>query len=71
MYDVDTFIKQYPEWYNPDSTRNIIMFFILFSLLFIIPYIYIRFFEVKVISLINNIKLKLLENISKLKQMKH
>ncbi len=45
MYDVETFKKAYPEWFAPTNAINIIKGLVVFILLFLIPYLYIRFIE--------------------------
>ncbi|CAG0968202.1 MAG: hypothetical protein MPEBLZ_00784 [Candidatus Methanoperedens nitroreducens] len=56
MFDVETFKRLYPD-IIPQSPQSIIFGFIsgilLFSLLFIIPYLYVRFLEKRLISFLD------------------
>jgi hypothetical protein len=45
MYNVEEFKKLYPEWFSPTTPTDIITGVLILSLLFIIPYIYIKFME--------------------------
>ncbi len=50
MYDVESFIKAYPEWFKPTNEIDIILGTILLSMLFLVPYLYIRFLEPRLVS---------------------
>ncbi|VVB92248.1 Uncharacterised protein [uncultured archaeon] len=52
MYDVETFKKAYPDWFEPATPLDIITWVFVFSLLFLIPYVYVRFIEGRMISLV-------------------
>jgi hypothetical protein len=54
MYNVEEFKKLYPEMFSPASPTEIIIRVLILSLLFIIPYLYIRFLENRVISFLGN-----------------
>ncbi|VVB95821.1 Uncharacterised protein [uncultured archaeon] len=45
MYDVEAFKKAYPEWFDAPTAVDIVFGVFIFSLLFLIPYLYIRFLE--------------------------
>lgn len=45
------YIKQaYPEWLSPTTFMDIITGVFIFSLVFLIPYLYVRFFEDRLIA---------------------
>lgn len=54
MYDVEAFKRLYPEMFSPTTPTDIIIGVIILSLLFIIPYLYIRFLEDRVILFLGN-----------------
>lgn len=54
MFDVETFKRTYPEWFEGTSALDILAGVFVFSLLFLIPYIYVRFIEDRLVSLFNN-----------------
>ena len=54
MYNVEEFKKLYPEWFSPTTPIDIIVCVLILSLLFIIPYLYIRFLENRMISFLGN-----------------
>jgi hypothetical protein len=54
MYNVEEFKRLYPEMFSPTSPTDIIIGVLIISLLFVIPYIYIRFLEDRVISFLGN-----------------
>ncbi|VVB88072.1 Uncharacterised protein [uncultured archaeon] len=49
MYDVGTFKRTYPEWFSPvtflDAIEGFAALILIFLILFLIPYLYIRFVE--------------------------
>lgn len=49
--DIDYLRKTYPEWFPSPNYIDIIMGVIIFSLIFLIPYLYVRFVEDRLISL--------------------
>ncbi len=54
MYNVEEFKKLYPEMFPRTTPTDIIIGVLILSLLFIIPYLYIRFLEDRVISFLGN-----------------
>jgi len=54
MYNVEEFKKLYPEMFSPASPTDIIIGVLILSLLFIIPYLYIKFIEDRLISFMGN-----------------
>jgi hypothetical protein len=54
MYNVEEFKKLYPEMFSPTTPTDIITGVLILSLLFIIPYLYIRFLEDRLISFLGN-----------------
>jgi len=54
MYDVEAFKRLYPEMFSPTTPTDIIVGVLILSLLFIIPYLYIRFLEDRVVSFLGN-----------------
>ncbi|HEY5576638.1 MAG TPA: hypothetical protein VIK34_07980, partial [Clostridiaceae bacterium] len=54
MYNVDEFKKLYPEMFSSTSPTDIIIGVLFLSLLFIIPYLYIRFMEDRLTSFMGN-----------------
>jgi len=54
MYNVEEFKKLYPEWFSPTTPLDIITGVLILSFLFIIPYLYIRFLEDRMISFLGN-----------------
>ncbi|MCX9084818.1 MAG: hypothetical protein OIN87_08490 [Candidatus Methanoperedens sp.] len=54
MYNVEEFKKLYPEMFSNTSSVDIIIGVLILSLLFIIPYLYIRFLEERLISFFEN-----------------
>jgi hypothetical protein len=54
MYNVEEFKKLYPEMFAQTSPTDIIIGVLILSSLFIIPYLYIRFLENRLISFMGN-----------------
>jgi len=54
MYNVEEFKKLYPEMFSSTSPTDIIIGVLILALLFIIPYLYIRFLEYRLISFMGN-----------------
>lgn len=54
MYNVEEFKKLYPEMFSETSPYDIITGVLILGLIFIIPYLYIRFLEEKVITFVGN-----------------
>lgn len=54
MYNVEEFKKLYPEMFSPTKPIDIFIGVLVLSLLFFIPYLYIRFLEDRVISFVGN-----------------
>ncbi len=46
--------KAYPEWWKPTNIVDIIIGVIIFSLIFLLPYLYVTFLESRLISFIRN-----------------
>ena len=60
MFNVEMFKKIYPEFYSsPLTDGDIIKWFFIFIFPFLFAYLYIRFFEHKIILIKNKIKLYL------------
>ena len=53
MYDVETFKRMYPEWFPQTTIFDVILISLLLSLLFVIPYLYVRFLEERLISFLD------------------
>ena len=53
MYDIETFKRMYPEWFPQTRIFDVILGFLLLSLLFVIPYLYVRFLEERLISFLD------------------
>ncbi len=55
LNDIEALRKEYPEFFGTSVTPgNIIMCLLFFTLPFLIPYLYIRFFESRAASFIRN-----------------
>ncbi len=54
MFDVEAFKKMYPEWFSTTTTIDIVLRVFIFLLIFIIPYLYVRFLEERLISFVEN-----------------
>jgi hypothetical protein len=54
MYNVESFKRLYPEMFSPTRPTDIVIGVLIISFLFIIPYLYIRFLENRVISFLGN-----------------
>jgi hypothetical protein len=54
MYNVEEFNRLYPEMFSPTTPTDIIIGILILSLLFVIPYLYIRFLEDRMISFLGN-----------------
>jgi len=54
MYNVEEFKKLYPEMFSPTTPSDIIIGVLILSLLFVIPYLYIRFLEERMIAFFGN-----------------
>lgn len=54
MYNVEEFKKLYPDMFSPTKPIDIFIGVLILSLLFFIPYLYIRFLEDRVISFVGN-----------------
>jgi len=53
--DIEAMEKMYPVFFNSNFTlSDLIVFIVIFVFPFLIPYLYIRFFESRAVSLINN-----------------
>ena len=53
MYNVEDFRRAYPEWFPPTTAMDILIKVFIFSLLFLIPYIYVRFVEERLVSFVS------------------
>lgn len=49
--DIDYFKRIYPEWFPSPTTVDIIIGVLIMSLLFLIPYLYVRFIEDRLVSI--------------------
>jgi hypothetical protein len=54
MFDVEAFKRLYPEMFSPTKPVDIIIGMLIIALLFVIPYLYIKFLEDRVISFLEN-----------------
>jgi len=54
MYNVEEFKRLYPEMFSQTSPTDFIIGVLILSLLFVLPYLYIRFFEDRLISFFGN-----------------
>jgi hypothetical protein len=54
MYNVEEFKRLYPEMFSPASPTDIIIGVLILALLFVIPYLYIRFLEERLFSFFGN-----------------
>lgn len=52
--DFDYLRRTYPEMFPPPTTKDIIIGVFVLSMLFVIPYLYIRFIEDRLISFVND-----------------
>ena len=53
VYDVETFKRMYPEWFPQATIFDVIIGALLLSLLFVIPYLYVRFLEERLITFLD------------------
>ena len=53
MYDVEAFKRMYPEIFPQTTIFDFIVGVLILSLLFIIPYLYVRFLEERLISFLD------------------
>jgi hypothetical protein len=68
-YDVEAFKQLYPEMVPPTTPTGIIMGVLILSLLFVLPYLYIRFLEDKLISFLGNRLIPFIEYRLRLKRI--
>jgi hypothetical protein len=54
MFNVETLKQLYPEMFSPTTPSDIIIGVLILSLLFVIPYLYIKFMEERVIAFLGN-----------------
>ena len=54
MYDVESFKRAYPEWFHPTTAIDILTGVFVFSLIFLIPYLYVRFVEQRLVSFVRD-----------------
>ena len=54
MYDIEAFKKMYPEWFPPTTALDIIPGVFILSLIFILPYLYVRFLEDRLLSFLGD-----------------
>ncbi|MCZ7405038.1 MAG: hypothetical protein O8C67_08920 [Candidatus Methanoperedens sp.] len=52
LNDVGTFQRTYPEWFPPTTALDILIGVFIFYLIFLIPYIYVRFVERRLVSFV-------------------
>ncbi len=52
MYDVEAFKRAYPEWFRPTTAIDILIGVFIFALIFLIPYLYVRFVERRLVSFV-------------------
>jgi hypothetical protein len=69
MFDVETFKQLYPEMFSPTTLTDIIIGVLILSLLFVLPYLYIRFLEDKLISYLGNRLIPFIEYRLRLKRI--
>ncbi len=69
MYNVEEFKRLYPEMFSPVSPTDIIIGVLILALLFVIPYLYIRFLEDRVVSFLGNRFIPFIEFRLKLKRI--
>ncbi|CAG0995998.1 hypothetical protein METP3_02965 [Methanosarcinales archaeon] len=53
MFDVEIFKRMYPEMFPQTTIFDVILGVLLLSLLFVIPYLYVRFLEERLISFLD------------------
>ncbi len=53
MYDVEAFKRAYPEWFPPTTAMDIVTKVFIFALFFLIPYIYVKFVEKRLVSFVD------------------
>jgi len=68
-YDVESFKMMYPEWFLSTTPVDIIFGTLILSLIFIIPYLYIRFLENRLIALVENRLIPFIEFRMRLKKI--
>lgn len=54
MYDVEAFKRAYPEWFRPTTAIDILIGVFVFALIFLIPYLYVRFVEQGLVSFVRD-----------------
>lgn len=54
MFDLEAFKRMYPEWFSTTTTIDIVRGVLILLLIFIIPYLYVRFLEERLISFVEN-----------------
>ena len=69
MYDVESFKRMYPEWFSTTETVDVILGTLILSLIFFIPYLYIRFLENNLITLMENRLIPFIEFRMRLKKL--
>ena len=69
MFDVETFKQLYPEMFSSTTLTDIIIGVLILSLLFVLPYLYIRFLEDKLISYLGNRLIPFIEYRLRLKRI--
>ncbi|HEX7574971.1 MAG TPA: hypothetical protein VF360_01215 [Candidatus Methanoperedens sp.] len=69
MYNVEAFKQLYPEMFSPTTPTDIIVGVLILSLLFVLPYLYIRFLEDKLISFLGNRLIPFIEYRLRLKRI--
>lgn len=69
MYDIEAFKRSYPEMFPPARPIDFFIGILILSLLFILPYLYIRFLEARVISFLLNRLIPFIEFRLKLKKI--
>lgn len=54
LNDLDTIKRAYPEWFPPTTAVDILTEVFFFALIFLIPYIYVRFVERRLVSFVED-----------------
>lgn len=69
MFEVDTFKRTYPEMFSSTTVYDMVLGIILLSILFILPYLYVRFLEDRLLSFVVNWLIPFIEFRMRLKKL--
>lgn len=69
MYNIEEFKKLYPEMFPPTTPADIIIGVLILASLFVIPYLYIKFLEDRVIAFLGNRLIPFIEYRLRLKRI--